>query len=261
MLWQDSIMGHPPLANYEDLKDIHEWLSQHGVLRLEDISIWDEIGNWQSWAFPRVPEHLQSQQNILRVELTDSAVVHKQALDSWGWGNIETYSATQGFMYLQSQHETNQLETFWKQVRDSFGLPKINFFLWVLMHNKILTGENVIKRSIVSPHICALCRNALETMDHLFMDCTFTKDVWNLSFKVSMSQSQPKSLWLIYFPLGRCAIHMQFPASLFDFVFGIPSPNTPTGKFGLQEMSRFSIALLGPPRRLQPKPKILFFKQ
>ena len=68
-------MGHPPLANYEDLKEIRKWLSHHGFLRLEDIFVWDEARNWQSWAFPRVPKHLQSQQNILRAKIIDSASI------------------------------------------------------------------------------------------------------------------------------------------------------------------------------------------
>jgi hypothetical protein len=39
----------------------------------------------------------------------------------------------------------------------------------------------MIKRGIIGPHRCSLCCNALETMDHLFVDCPFTQEVWNIS--------------------------------------------------------------------------------
>jgi len=49
------------------------------------------------------------------------------------------------------------------------------------MHKKILTGENLIKRNIVGPHRCTLCKEATETMDHLFVDCPFANKVWTLT--------------------------------------------------------------------------------
>lgn len=99
-------------------------------------------------------------------------------------------------MYLQTERETNQPAKFWKQVWDSFGLPKINFFFWVLMQKKILTGENMIKIIIFGPHRCALCRKALETMDHLFVDCIFTKDVWNFILQ-HLNVSVPTQIYVV----------------------------------------------------------------
>jgi hypothetical protein len=61
---------------------------------------------------------------------------------------------------------------------DPFGLPKINFFCWVLMHRRVLTGENLAKRGIFGPHRCSLCSAAQETIDHLFIDYPYTQEVW-----------------------------------------------------------------------------------
>ena len=60
------------------------------------------------------------------------------------------------------------------------SLPKINFFFSVLMHKKVLTGDNLIKRGIIGPHRCSLCWNTLETIEHLFVYCTFAQEVWTL---------------------------------------------------------------------------------
>jgi hypothetical protein len=48
------------------------------------------------------------------------------------------------------------------------------------MHKKILTGENLMKRNIVSPKRCSLCKEAMETTNHLFVDCLFANKVWLL---------------------------------------------------------------------------------
>ena len=59
-----------------------------------------------------------------------------------------------------------------------------------MAHNKILTGDNISKRKIAGPHRCALCRCNLETTQHLFLDCLFAKEVWDitrLDFQISFA--------------------------------------------------------------------------
>jgi hypothetical protein len=49
------------------------------------------------------------------------------------------------------------------------------------MHKKVLTGENLMKRNIAGPHRCSLCKEAMETSNHLFVDCQFANKVWSLT--------------------------------------------------------------------------------
>jgi hypothetical protein len=51
------------------------------------------------------------------------------------------------------------------------------------MYRKILTGENLAKRGLIGPHRCPMCFHALETMDHLFVDCPFVQEVWKISLQ------------------------------------------------------------------------------
>ena len=39
--------------------------------------------------------------------------------------------------------------TFWKIVWNSPSIPKVNFFTWILMHKKALTGDNLSKRGFL----------------------------------------------------------------------------------------------------------------
>jgi len=62
----------------------------------------------------------------------------------------------------------------------SLYLPKVNFFTWLLMHKNALTGENINKRGFHGPFRYCLCTSAIETSDHLLVDCVFTQKVWKM---------------------------------------------------------------------------------
>ena len=57
---------------------------------------------------------------------------------------------------------------------------KCRFFAWTLMHKKILTANNLLKRGWTEDTECKLCDNDLETPAHLSKDCPFSKEVWGI---------------------------------------------------------------------------------
>ena len=57
-------------------------------------------------------------------------------------------------------------------------MPKIEMFSWTLMHERVLTGENLEKRGFVGPFRCPLCAEASENISHLFLKCPYDVSVW-----------------------------------------------------------------------------------
>jgi hypothetical protein len=55
---------------------------------------------------------------------------------------------------------------------------KIKLFTWLYVANKILTWDNLQHKGWIGPNICHLCLKAREIVLHLFVDCAFTKKVW-----------------------------------------------------------------------------------
>lgn len=45
--------------------------------------------------------------------------------------------------------------------------PRVHIFLWLLSHNKLMTKENLLKRSIIKPMHCAFY-DENESVQHLF---------------------------------------------------------------------------------------------
>ena len=74
---------------------------------------------------------------------------------------------------LVSNRPDDLLIKIWK-----FHLPlKIICFLWLSLLNKINTCDNLMKKGWIGPFWCCLCKSALESVDHLFHGCSFTRKV------------------------------------------------------------------------------------
>ncbi|CAL1385774.1 unnamed protein product [Linum trigynum] len=56
---------------------------------------------------------------------------------------------------------------------------KICGFLWICFHQKILTIDNLKRRGWALANRCELCQKEEESVSHIFVDCDFTKQVWN----------------------------------------------------------------------------------
>jgi hypothetical protein len=57
--------------------------------------------------------------------------------------------------------------------------PKCKIFVWILLHRKILTSNNLEKRGWPNDPLCQLCNTAPETPTHLCKDCPYTRQVWS----------------------------------------------------------------------------------
>lgn len=97
------------------------------------------------------------------------------------------YSVSKGYSALQTPHCSVYPLAIWKSVWYSHCLPKVNFFAWLVLNNKILTGESLMKRGFKGPSCCCLCKFALETADHLLVDCAFSRSVLEIILRDVLS--------------------------------------------------------------------------
>ena len=55
-----------------------------------------------------------------------------------------------------------------KQVWNKFSWPKSNFLMWLVVHSRCLTWDNLWKSGCQSPSMCVLCQNSEENISQLF---------------------------------------------------------------------------------------------
>jgi hypothetical protein len=61
--------------------------------------------------------------------------------------------------------------------------PRIQFFLWLVSQNKILTRDNLGKRRNVDDPTCLFCKEP-ESVDHLLFGCVVASRTWELVSQV-----------------------------------------------------------------------------
>ena len=78
----------------------------------------------------------------------------------------------------------NRMEKLiWAKVWTPGLIPKINIFFWLIMQDKILTLDNLINRGQYILNWCILCKDNLESIDHMFIHCPYSLEVWDLITK------------------------------------------------------------------------------
>ncbi|KAJ1701213.1 hypothetical protein LUZ63_000992 [Rhynchospora breviuscula] len=71
----------------------------------------------------------------------------------------------------------SELNHIWKLLLP----PRLKTFLWLMLHNKLPTIDNLQKRGLPIVNRCCLCKNCSESIAHTFGSCSFFKDVTNLA--------------------------------------------------------------------------------
>jgi hypothetical protein len=80
--------------------------------------------------------------------------------------------------YIADQDQEDPLQQ-WDKLWNNPQWPKIKNFKWLVLHNRILTWENLRKRGFIGPSRCHLCQAKEETTNHLLDECNYTTEIWD----------------------------------------------------------------------------------
>jgi hypothetical protein len=180
-VWEDSIMGEPPLGSRQDLNCLKDWMKTQNLNNLWDISVWgnDEHKSWLNWEIANRPPDLEEEWNTLKLCLQGKTPLKERKKDKRGWGaQSGIYTTTTGYHHIVTIPNVPPDPTIWRAIWTAKSIPKIDMFVWTMAHRGILTGENLRRRGWEGPHRCPLCLQEEETTDHLLLSCDYSKEVW-----------------------------------------------------------------------------------
>jgi hypothetical protein len=103
----------------------------------------------------------------------------------WRWTSNGQYSVASAYKC----QFTGAIQKFpsrqvWKAQTD----PRSKFFVWLVLHNRVLTADNMLKKNWPCDETYCFCLSMFEMTNHLLLHCNYTEVVWNI---VATSYSLP----------------------------------------------------------------------
>jgi hypothetical protein len=118
-IWQDSIMGYPPLELRQDLLRLKDWMESQNIITLFDISTWgeDKFMTWKGWGVPNRPPDLEREWSTLQLCLQGKAPLKKKKKDERGWGGkSKAYTIAEGYHLITNVPNVLPNPTIWKAI-------------------------------------------------------------------------------------------------------------------------------------------------
>lgn len=91
----------------------------------------------------------------------------------------------------QGNYSSFDARSIWKAATEG----KHKFFAWLAIQSRVLTADKLLKRNWNCNPFCPLCDQENETVDHLILQCIFSKQVWQYvnDWKLTQVYSIPES--------------------------------------------------------------------
>lgn len=170
--WESNWVGHQPLKYLAPTLFTHSKGKHRTVHKALSDNQWiRDIRHDLTLAL--VQEFVQVHQQIWESGIT--LVEDTEDTILWKWTNNDKYSAKSAYMAQFSGGTGSRAANLtWK----CWAPSKCKNFMWLLLQNKIWTADRLQLRQWPNNYFCQLCYRNLETTQHLFKDCPYTKEVW-----------------------------------------------------------------------------------
>jgi hypothetical protein len=96
---------------------------------------------------------------------------------------------------------------YYKFIWENYAPPKVKFFGWLLVQNRIQTKENLLKKHCLDSDTCEVCDSgATESAAHLIAGCSFSSGFWQ-RVGIEVEEDDVANLWRVRRPPHLPAAH------------------------------------------------------
>ena len=121
----------------------------------------------------------QAMMQYLRIwDLVQDTVLSMETPDRLVWrltGDLNFSVSSAYGMFFAANMRFACHKPIWK----SKAPPRCKFFMWLVIHTRCLTADNLQRRGWPSNDVCPLCLLVVENCKHPFLLCRFTQQVWS----------------------------------------------------------------------------------
>ncbi|CAM0881096.1 unnamed protein product [Alopecurus aequalis] len=94
----------------------------------------------------------------------------------WKWTANGKFSARSAYLAF---FEGSTVMPGAAQVWHSFAPLKVRLHMWLALRDRCWTADRRLRRGLASHILCPLCTTANENMEHLTVQCVFSRSVWH----------------------------------------------------------------------------------
>lgn len=69
----------------------------------------------------------------------------------------------------------------WKKIWSLKTIPRVRSFLWQILNKTLASNEALFKRKCSASPLCPICEQHMETLEHLFLLCSWSRRSWFLT--------------------------------------------------------------------------------
>ena len=97
----------------------------------------------------------------------------------WKIGSKGVFSVKSANKDLNHSNSNDRMELWpWQMIWKPKISYKVNCFTWLLAKEAVLTQKNIKKQKFQLCSRCYLCEEQAETVNHLFLHCKWTDQLW-----------------------------------------------------------------------------------
>jgi len=157
-----------------------------------NASVWEATHEGQ-WHFPNARSHQAEQLQICLSSVAPPSPL--RGADWYQWKQptgtfSETFSSKGTWMQIRqiSPHVAWHKAVWFKE-----SVPRFSFILWMASHERLTTRDRLLQWGMNVHGSCVLCDSGLDSHDHLFFKCEFSRSLW-ISLAGRISPNPPLSL-------------------------------------------------------------------
>jgi hypothetical protein len=120
------------------------------------------------------------------------AVTDREDQLIWGHKEGREFNLKEVRHYIVNQDQEDSMHQ-WDKLWNNPHWPKIKIFQWLILHNRILTWENLMKRCFIGPSRCHLCEEKEEITNHILDECPYTAEFWDWEAGIFRQSNRIKS--------------------------------------------------------------------
>ncbi|KAG7595360.1 Reverse transcriptase domain [Arabidopsis thaliana x Arabidopsis arenosa] len=170
---------------FDDWSPMNRLFDTAGDRGIIDMGISRQSSVAQAWTGRRRRRHRAGYLNLMEAALLSQRQTRTEKVDTVVWrGKNDIFQPKFSTKDTWNHIRTTSNTVSWsKGVWFPHNTPKYSFCMWLAAHDRLSTGDRMIRWNGGATGICVFCQNCVETRDHLFFACSFTSGIWKTTAK------------------------------------------------------------------------------